>query len=177
MPSTLRRFAPQIGLTVLALVILAIVAVVMAPKTSSSSSNKAAPHVLTWANEGISDIYTLDPARGPAAKTPTSFEGEVSGSEPIDAQEQQALARHGGTVLGITYQDDSGASELFVRQEHITYPVLRDVTGNFTQPWGVNGVPETFVINRQGRIVAMRRFQLAGNWLRQTVAPLLAQAS
>jgi cytochrome c biogenesis protein CcmG/thiol:disulfide interchange protein DsbE len=51
------------------------------------------------------------------------------------------------------------------------------VTGNFIQPWGVNGVPETFVINRQGRIVALRRYQIAGNWLQQTVAPLLTEAS
>lgn len=96
---------------------------------------------------------------------------------PILDREQRTLLKHDGTVIGVTYKDDADSAEKFVRQEHITYPVLRDVTGNFTQPWGVNGVPETFVINRQGRIVAMRRFQLAGNWLRQTVAPLLAQAS
>lgn len=34
----------------------------------------------------------VDPARGPEAKMPTSFEGEVSGSLPMDEREQQALA-------------------------------------------------------------------------------------
>jgi cytochrome c biogenesis protein CcmG/thiol:disulfide interchange protein DsbE len=96
---------------------------------------------------------------------------------PILDREQQTLLKHNGTVIGVTYKDDIPAAEAFVRQEHIGYPVLRDVTGTFVEPWGVDGVPETFVINRQGRVVALRRYQLAGDWLRQTVAPLLAQVT
>jgi cytochrome c biogenesis protein CcmG/thiol:disulfide interchange protein DsbE len=94
---------------------------------------------------------------------------------PILAREQQVLAKHGGTIVGITYQDSAGSSEAFVRQEHIRYPVLRDVDGNLVRAWGVTGVPETFVINRAGRLVALQRQQLAGTWLAQTVAPLLSQ--
>jgi cytochrome c biogenesis protein CcmG/thiol:disulfide interchange protein DsbE len=92
-------------------------------------------------------------------------------------REQSTLLKHDGTVVGVTYKDDTDAAESFVRRQHISYPVLRDVTGNFTASWGVDGVPETFVINRDGRIVALRRYQLAGTWLQQTVAPLLAQVS
>ena len=47
-----------------------------------------------------------------------------------------------------------------MRQQHITYPVVRDVSGNFVRSFGTTGVPETFVINREGKIVALRRFQL-----------------
>jgi cytochrome c biogenesis protein CcmG/thiol:disulfide interchange protein DsbE len=96
---------------------------------------------------------------------------------PILDREQQTLARHHGTVVGVTYLDTSDASRTFVQQEHISYPVLRDVSGNLVRSWGVDGVPETFVIDRQGRIVALRRYQLAGNWLAQTVAPLLQAQS
>lgn len=96
---------------------------------------------------------------------------------PILDSEQQTLAAHDGTVVGVTYQDTPGDSLSFVHQEHITYPVLRDVGGNLVRSWGVNGVPETFVINRQGRIVALRRYQLAGPWLEETVAPLLGERS
>jgi cytochrome c biogenesis protein CcmG/thiol:disulfide interchange protein DsbE len=95
---------------------------------------------------------------------------------PILAKEQRTLAPHGGTVVGVTYQDTSGDSEAFVRQEHISYPVLRDIGGDLVRSWGVSGVPETFVINRQGRVVALRRWQLAGSWLQHAVAPLLAQS-
>jgi cytochrome c biogenesis protein CcmG/thiol:disulfide interchange protein DsbE len=94
---------------------------------------------------------------------------------PILAREQQLLAKHGGTIVGVTYQDSAPDAEAFVRQEHISYPVLRDVSGNLVRAWGVNGVPETFVLNRAGRLVALRREQLAGTWLAQAIAPLLNQ--
>jgi cytochrome c biogenesis protein CcmG/thiol:disulfide interchange protein DsbE len=92
-------------------------------------------------------------------------------------REQRTLLSHGGTVLGVTYKDNTSDAEGFVHQQRIAYPVLRDISGNFAQAWGVSGVPETFVIDRQGRIVALRRYQLAGNWLQQTVAPLLTARS
>ena len=40
---------------------------------------------------------------------------------------------------------------------------VRDVSGNFVRSFGTTGVPETFVINRQGRIQALRRYQLTGS--------------
>jgi cytochrome c biogenesis protein CcmG, thiol:disulfide interchange protein DsbE len=96
---------------------------------------------------------------------------------PILEQEQHKLAAHGATILGVTYLDNSDASEAFVRQEHITYPVLRDVAGNFVRSFGATGVPETFVIDRSGHVAAVRRFQLDSTWLNQTVRPILEQRS
>jgi cytochrome c biogenesis protein CcmG/thiol:disulfide interchange protein DsbE len=43
--------------------------------------------------------------------------------------------------------------------------------------FGTTGVPETFVINRQGRVVAVRRFQLDGTWLQRTLPKFLAERS
>jgi len=77
--------------------------------------------------------------------------------------------------LAVTYQDNSSDAEKFVHDEHITYPVLQDVNGNFARSFGVSGVPETFVIDRQGRIAAIRRYQLDGTWLALTVRPILGQ--
>jgi len=96
---------------------------------------------------------------------------------PILEQEQRRLVRHGGTVLGVTYLDNSNDSEQFVHQWHITYPVLRDIDGNFVRSFGTTGVPETFVINRQGQIAALRRYQLNDQWLAATLPPLLANSS
>lgn len=96
---------------------------------------------------------------------------------PILEREQHKLAGHNATILGVTYQDNSSDSEQFVRQEHITYPVVRDVSGNFVRSFGTTGVPETFVINRAGRISALRRYQIDQQWLRQTLPPILAERS
>jgi cytochrome c biogenesis protein CcmG/thiol:disulfide interchange protein DsbE len=96
---------------------------------------------------------------------------------PILEQEQRRLKGQNATILGVTYLDNSSDSEKFVRQQHISYPVVRDVSGNFVRSFGTTGVPETFVIDRQGRIAALRRFQLDNKWLSQTLPPILAQRS
>ncbi|HEY5189766.1 MAG TPA: TlpA disulfide reductase family protein [Solirubrobacteraceae bacterium] len=96
---------------------------------------------------------------------------------PILADAERTLRAHDATILGVTYLDNSSASEQFVRQEHITYPVLRDVSGDFVRSFGTTGVPETFVINRQGRIQALRRYQLNTTWLKQTLPRILAERS
>ena len=93
---------------------------------------------------------------------------------PVLEQAQRQLARRNATILGVTYLDNSSDSEQFVRQEHITYPVIRDVSGSFVRSFGTTGVPETFVIDRQGRIAAVRRFQLDSRWLNTTLPRVLA---
>jgi cytochrome c biogenesis protein CcmG/thiol:disulfide interchange protein DsbE len=104
-----------------------------------------------------------------------SWCGPCVAEAPILEQEQHLIAGHNATILGVTYLDNSNDSQTFVRRNHITYPVIRDVNGNFVRSFGTTGVPETFIINRQGRVVAVRRFQLAGNWLQQTVARVLQE--
>ena len=96
---------------------------------------------------------------------------------PILARTERAIVKHDATIVGVTYLDNSDSSEQFVRQEHITYPVLRDVSGSFVRSFGTTGVPETFVIDRQGHIVALRRYQLDNQWLSQTLPRVLAERS
>jgi cytochrome c biogenesis protein CcmG/thiol:disulfide interchange protein DsbE len=92
---------------------------------------------------------------------------------PILERAQQQLTRHDGTVLGVTYLDNSSDAEQFVRREHINYPVVQDTGDNYVRSFGTTGVPETFVIDRQGRIAAVRRYQLTGDWLQQTLGRVL----
>ncbi len=96
---------------------------------------------------------------------------------PVLAQAQRLLASDGGTVLGVTYLDNSSDDETFVRAHHVTYPVLRDVSGDFARAFGTTGVPESFVIDRRGRIEALRRYQLDSQWVAQTLPRILAEPS
>jgi cytochrome c biogenesis protein CcmG, thiol:disulfide interchange protein DsbE len=106
-----------------------------------------------------------------------SWCGPCKAEAPILANTQKRIAGQNATILGVTYLDNSSDSEQFVRREHVTYPVLRDVSGSFVRSFGATGVPETFVIDRQGRVEAVRRFQLVGNWLQQTLPPILQKRS
>jgi cytochrome c biogenesis protein CcmG/thiol:disulfide interchange protein DsbE len=95
---------------------------------------------------------------------------------PVLEQAQRELSRRGATILGVTYLDNSSDSQRFVRQQHITYPVVRDVSGSFVRSFGTTGVPETFVIDRNGRVAALRRYQLDAKWLPQVLPRVLGQS-
>ncbi len=92
---------------------------------------------------------------------------------PLLERLQHRIAARGATVLGVTYKDLTSDAQAFVRRYHMTYPVLRDVSGDFAQAYGITGVPETFVLDRSGELVAARRFQVDGRWLERAVLPLL----
>jgi cytochrome c biogenesis protein CcmG/thiol:disulfide interchange protein DsbE len=94
---------------------------------------------------------------------------------PLLEHAQSKLERHGATVLGVTYQDASPDSESFVREFHLTYPIVRDTTGNFARSYGTRQVPESFIINRQGRVVAIARGEIEQSFVNQALA--LAESS
>ena len=85
------------------------------------------------------------------------------------------LMAHGGTVLGVTYKDASPDSESFVRQFHLTYPNLRDSSGEFSHSYGTDQLPESFLIDRQGRVVAISRGEIGQLFIERAVQ--LAQSS
>jgi cytochrome c biogenesis protein CcmG/thiol:disulfide interchange protein DsbE len=123
-----------------------------------------------------------------ATRSLTSFRGKVvvlsvfaSWCQPCKAQTaaleqaQAVITGQGATVLGVTYEDRSAAAEAFVRATHITYPVLRDASdrpSGFVRSFGITGVPETFIIDRRGRIAAAHASPIDDRWLTQTLGRL-----
>jgi cytochrome c biogenesis protein CcmG/thiol:disulfide interchange protein DsbE len=65
--------------------------------------------------------------------------------------------RGSGTVLGVTFRDTTPDSRAFVREFRLTYPSVRDVEGKLARRYGVIALPETFVIDARGGIVAISR--------------------
>ncbi len=88
---------------------------------------------------------------------------------PLLERAQQQLLRHDGTVLGVTYLDASGDSQGFVRDHGVTYPSLRDTTGEFARSYGTDQLPESFVIDRSGKIVAISRGEIDEAFLNRAV--------
>ena len=59
----------------------------------------------------------------------------------------------GLVVLGVDANDFAGDARTFMRKHGLTYPVLHDAHGSTLGHWGVPGLPTTFVIDRNGRVV------------------------
>ena len=95
---------------------------------------------------------------------------------PLLNRLQRRLAGR-GTIVGVAWNDATDDSRDFVRSHDIAYPVVRDVDGAFAKAYGVKGMPETFVLDPRGRIVALQRSQLTPEWVSQTLDPLLASGA
>ncbi len=72
---------------------------------------------------------------------------------PVLTQVSQATA---GQVqfVGVVFQDEESKIESFLRQRGWSYPTLVDVAGKTAIAYGVGGVPETYFLDRNGKIVA-----------------------
>ncbi len=75
-----------------------------------------------------------------------------------------------GTVLGATYNDDPDKSQGFLREHDLTFPVVRDVGTKLAHAYGTRNLPETFVIDRNGRIVAISRGVVSQGFLDAAIA-------
>jgi cytochrome c biogenesis protein CcmG/thiol:disulfide interchange protein DsbE len=91
---------------------------------------------------------------------------------PLIERAQRALARSGaGTVIGVDYKDISSQALQFIGQEGISYPNLRDIDGSFGGAYGTDALPETFVLDRHLRVVAVSRGEVPDEaWLTNAIA-------
>lgn len=66
-----------------------------------------------------------------------------------------ASYRNRGVVfLGVDDKDFATDARRFVAAHGLTFPMLQDGSGNVTGSYGISQVPETYVVSREGRIVA-----------------------
>jgi cytochrome c biogenesis protein CcmG/thiol:disulfide interchange protein DsbE len=71
---------------------------------------------------------------------------------PVLEQGWQRWRDRGVVVVGVDIQDTAEAAQKFIDQFKLTFPNVRDTRGKISIDYGVYGVPETFFIDRQGRI-------------------------
>ncbi|MFO1339829.1 MAG: DsbE family thiol:disulfide interchange protein [Burkholderiaceae bacterium] len=84
------------------------------------------------------------------------------------------VRRHPLTLIGLNYKDEREAGAQWLRQLGNPYTdSLFDPQGRIGLDYGVYGVPETFVIDRQGVVRYKHIGPLTPEVLRDTVEPLL----
>jgi cytochrome c biogenesis protein CcmG, thiol:disulfide interchange protein DsbE len=64
--------------------------------------------------------------------------------------------QRGLVVLGVDIQDVRGDARRFARRNKMSYPLAYDGPGNTVSHYGVTGVPETFFVGRNGKLVCER---------------------
>ena len=95
------------------------------------------------------------------------------GEMPLLERVHQRMASAGGTVLGIDVQDDRASALRFLRAKGVTFPSLRDRDRSYVHSLGVTGYPESFLVDRQGRIVALNRGPVTQAWLDRNLPKVL----
>jgi cytochrome c biogenesis protein CcmG/thiol:disulfide interchange protein DsbE len=66
----------------------------------------------------------------------------------------RAYHDRGVLFIGVNIQDSEEAARAFLREFGVTYPNGPDPGGRIAIDYGVYGIPETFFIGREGRILA-----------------------
>jgi cytochrome c biogenesis protein CcmG/thiol:disulfide interchange protein DsbE len=96
---------------------------------------------------------------------------------PLIQKAHKMMSKRGGTVLGIDVKENSGAALDAVARFGLTFPNLRDRDGSYVREWGQTGYPESYVIDRRGKVAAVRRFPVTQKWLDDTLPPLLGESA
>ena len=94
---------------------------------------------------------------------------------PVLEQTHRRIAERGGVVLGVNSKDIPEEALALARRLRLSYPSVRDRDGEYAEEYSTVGLPETFVVDRRGRIAASRRGPIDQQWLDATLTPLLAE--
>lgn len=96
---------------------------------------------------------------------------------PLLQRTHEDISEKGGLVLGVDSRDLTEKALETVDRYDLTFPNLRDRDAVLARKYGGLGYPETFVLDRQGRVAAVRRGPVTQQWLDRTLPPLLAETA
>jgi cytochrome c biogenesis protein CcmG, thiol:disulfide interchange protein DsbE len=88
------------------------------------------------------------------------------------------LAAQGVTIIGINYKDRPEAARAFIEQLGNPFTAIgRDENGRTGIDYGITGVPETFVIGADGKVLANWASPLDQTIIEKRIMPALKSAS
>jgi len=69
-------------------------------------------------------------------------------------QAHRTYRDQGLAVLAVNIEEPRGTVAAWVRQAKVTVPILLDPSGRVTRAYGVTATPTTFLVGRDGKLVA-----------------------
>jgi len=85
----------------------------------------------------------------------------------------EALADEGIVIHGINYKDQVGSAQAFLQELGNPYTKLSKDEGRTGLDWGLYGVPETFVIDGNGKVLLRHAGPVTQRVLEETIRPVL----
>jgi cytochrome c biogenesis protein CcmG/thiol:disulfide interchange protein DsbE len=80
-------------------------------------------------------------------------------SEAATLEKQwQQYRKQGVVFVGVDYHDVTGDARTFLAHHGVTYTTVLDGSGMIGDRYGLTGLPETYFVNRQGRLVGSHIF-------------------
>ena len=155
---------------------------------AANRPNRSLDQAIARGQRAIAPALALPPLDGGAASSLQALHGRVvvvniwaswcgpcTSEAPVLQHWYGRIRRLGGTVIGIDTFDARSDAIAFIDKLHLTYPMWRDPEGQAKGKFGVTGFPESFVIDRGGRVAAIERGPVNDAFMQDTVLPLLAE--
>lgn len=169
-----------VGLAVIALVALLVYGV------TSSGPNRTLDSKIARGEKPLAPALELTSLYDGSPRSLADYKGKVillnvwaswcvpcRKESPLLQRWHQRMTRSGGTVIGVDTLDVRDDALDFIKQYKLTYPQLNDRDGDAIKKLGTAQYPESFVIDKTGRITALRRGPVDDAWMRKHVLPLL----
>ncbi|RLV56280.1 TlpA family protein disulfide reductase [Aeromicrobium phragmitis] len=94
---------------------------------------------------------------------------------PVLTDASERFGPEGLRVLGINFRDNADAARTFAAEAGITYPSIVDLNGAKSIDWGVVGIPQSFLVNREGVVVDRVSGTITEEWIASRVVEELRQ--
>ncbi len=132
------------------------------------------------------ELAAIEGMTGPGLKTADLTDGRVtlvnffaSWCVPCRIEHQfliELVERDGARLVGINYKNEAGEARAWLAQIGNPYAQIgADTTGRAGIEWGVYGLPETFIVDRHGRIRYRRVGPIDATTLEMEIRPLLRE--
>ncbi|MBU6474576.1 MAG: DsbE family thiol:disulfide interchange protein [Alphaproteobacteria bacterium] len=141
------------------------------------------PSVMIGKPAPVFDLPNLDKGRKPF--TAADLKGRVTllgffASWCVDCGIEHPylslLKGHGAALVGVDYEDKSAAARAWLEKHGNPYDaVVTDARGRTGIDFGLYGVPETYIIDRQGIIRYKQTGPMTPDVIRKTILPLVAR--
>ncbi len=183
----MRRIAAPIAVSVLALALVALLVMGVLLTSDDTSLDLAVARGVRPAapdagarlplldGDGARPIAELGDGGWVVVNFFASWCGPCAEEAPLLNELHRRLAGR-GTIVGISWNDSTEDSRAFLREHAARFPVVRDVDGEIARAYGITGLPETFVVDPDGRVATLKRSQLTDDWIAAEVDPLIEAA-